>query len=322
MTAGAGPRVGCGAVRFGAAVLAAALAGGACVRLETAPGGVGSVRLEADPPSVVAGDVLRDSAGVPTAIRALAYDADGRELTTARVRFFYVPERDTTAGAAPDTALVVDSLTGAVRATLPRLRQQGRVAVRVGDAFQLLDTLRIVPAPDSLSTNRGAVLNTLRYNCQDPGTLLRPVPATGPDTARTTNVITLPAVTVFGRDTALGGRLMRWDVDSSPFPGNQIPRVPRVPGARDSVPAIAVVGGTTDQLRSLDTTDASGASTVRLRLRPIGLGRETVAASEFQVRVRVRGQPGPRPLANDPLYFRVRLARQPAAPGESTPACQ
>jgi hypothetical protein len=48
--------------RCAAGLGAAGLVAAGCVAIETAPGGVQSMRLENAPPSVVAGDVLRDSA--------------------------------------------------------------------------------------------------------------------------------------------------------------------------------------------------------------------------------------------------------------------
>lgn len=303
-----------------------ALAAGACVAIETAPGGLQSVRFEATPPSVVVGDTLRDSAGAVTVLRALAFDENDRLVATAPVRFAYVPTPDSTGAVRNDSVLVVDSLTGALRATRPLVRPQGRIAARVGDRFQLIDTLEIVIAPDSLVSATDTT-RVLRYDCTDTRAAIFPVPDTG--SARFAySAVTLPAVTARGSDATgqrvgVPSRLMRYDVDSTPFWPGAIPRVPLTPGARDSVPVIAIVGGTTDRLRALDTTAAAtGASTVRLRIRPSALGRDVVPARDFTVRVRVRGQPGPRALANDPLFVRVRLSRNPTPLANRPATCQ
>ena len=298
------------------AALAAGAACAACVPIETAPNGVQSARFDAPPPpSIVAGDVLRDSAGVPTALRAVAFDGDDRAVETARVRYSFVP--------AGDTTLVVDSATGVVRATRPLGRTQGRVAAVVGERLQLLQTFEVVFAPDSVAAATDTIV-VLRYDCTDPRTGL----AVSPDTVSFQyNAVALPPITVRGADASgtrvgIRSRLVRWDVDSGPFAGGRIPLAAPVAGGRDSVPAVAVIGAASDVRRPVDTTSATGTSTVRLRIRPQALGRDAVAAREFTVRVRGRAQPGPVPLANNPVYFRVRLARNPTPPTGAAPTCQ
>ena len=306
------------------AALAAGAACAACVPIETAPNGVQSARFDAPPPpSIVAGDVLRDSAGVPTALRAVAFDGDDRAVETARVRYSFVPAGDTAAGTR-DTTLVVDSATGVVRATRPLGRTQGRVAAVVGERLQLLQTFEVVFAPDSVVPATDTIV-VLRYDCTDPRTGL----SVSPDTVSFQyNAVALPSVTVRGADASgarvgIRSRLVRWDVDSGPFAGGRIPLAAPVAGGRDSVPAVAVIGAASDVRRPVDTTAAStGTSTVRLRIRPQALGRDAVAAREFTVRVRGRAQPGPVPLANNPVYFRVRLARNPTPPAGAAPTCQ
>jgi hypothetical protein len=298
-----------------------------CVAIETAPGGVASVRLDAAPPSIVAGDSLRDSAGALTALRAVAFGEDGRPLETARVRYVFVPATDTGATGVRDTSLVVDSATGVVRATLPLRQQQGRVAAVVGERFQLVQTFEIVVQPDSLAYDAAAVPE-LRYECRDLRTELLPVPS---DTARAAlfqwNAVALPPVTVYGdtngRPVTVPSRLMRWAVDSGPwpFPAGRPPRVALTAGGRDSVDAIAVIAGGADRARPLDTTSTSGVSSVRLRIRPAALGRDVVPERDFVVRVRALGQPGRVPLARNPAYVRVRLRRAPPT-GQAAATCQ
>ena len=308
----------------GAAAGAVLLGAAGCVAIETAPGGVQSARLTTAPPSVVAGDVLRDSAGVETALAATAFDEDGRPVETARRRYSYVPATDTSGTGQVDTALVVDSATGEVRATLPFTRPQGRVAAVVGERLQIIQTFEIVPTPDSLATEAFDP-PVLRYDCKDPGTAAFAVPDTGSSAFQYT-AVRLPRVTVRGdslgtRVDAVRSRLVRWDVDSGPFAGGRIPRVAVTAGGRDSVPAIAVVAGAADVLRPLDTTSTAGVSGVRLRIRPAALGSDVVPAREFVVRVRARGQPARVPLANGTVYFRVRLARTTTPFGGPTATC-
>jgi hypothetical protein len=68
--------------RLGA--LAAAAAGGACVEITTAEQGVLSIRFDPLPPSIVAGDTLRDSLGRVQRLRAVAFDAAGDSVAGRR----------------------------------------------------------------------------------------------------------------------------------------------------------------------------------------------------------------------------------------------
>lgn len=313
----------------------AALAATGCVRVDPGPNGVAAARLDATPPSIVAGDQLRDSLGAVTTLRALVFDASGRPAPTAPLRFAYVPSlRDTLQRLVPDTALVVDSLTGAVRATRPFVLARALVAARAGGRIQLVDTLDIVPRPDSALVDTAVTL-ALRYDCTDLGTVLRQRPlaaaANGFDTAFVYNALGPFRVRV--RGDSLGGsagstvatrvnvrrRLVRWRVDSGPaVPAYRLP----TGGPADTVAPLAVVSAAADRLLRFDTTDVSGLSAVRLRIRPAGLGRATVAATDFTVRLRADVQPGPVPIAGGVQFFRVRLQRNPVPIGPAPVTCQ
>lgn len=317
----------------------AALAGAGCVRVDPGPNGVAAARLDATAPSIVGGDQLRDSLGAITALRPLVFDAAERPVATAPVRFLYVPSlRDSLQRVVADTALVVDSLAGTVRATLPFVLARGLVAVRIGDRVQLIDTLDIVPRPDSAVTDTAVTL-VLRYDCTDPGTVLRLRPLAPTTTVRDTAAFAFNALGPF-RVRVLGDsatrvsptgavltatrvtvrrRLVRWRVDSGPV----VPAF-RLPTGRpgDTVAAIGVVGVASDGLRRFDTTDASGLSAVHLRIRPAGLGRATVAATDFTVRLRADVQPGPKPVVGGVQFFRVRLLRNPVPLGSAPVTCQ
>lgn len=321
-------------VALGGTLAAAAALG--CVRVDPGPNGVAAARLDAVAPSIVGGDVLRDSLGAVTTLRALVFDEAGRVAATAPLRFVYVPTlRDTLQRLVPDTALVVDSLTGAVRATLPFVLQQGLVAVRVGDRVQLVDTLAIVPRPDSARIDTAVTL-ALRYDCTDTATVPQQRPlvasANGFDTAFVYNTIGPYRVRVRG-DSIQGPagsavttrvnvrrRLVRWRVDSGPaVPAYRLPNG----GPGDTVAAIGVIGATGNGLLRFDTTTATdGLSSVRLRIRPAGLGRTAVAAADFTVRLRADVQPGPVPIAGGTQFFRVRLQRNPAPLGNAAATCQ
>jgi hypothetical protein len=316
-------------------VVAFAAAAVACVRVDPGPNGVAAARLDAAPPSIVAGDALRDSLGAITALRPLAFDESGRPVETATLRFAYVPTlRDSLQRPVADTALVVDSLTGAVRATRPFVLQRAVVAARVSDRLQLLDTLDIVERPVSAVTDTAVTL-ALRYDCTDPGGVLRQRPlaaaANGSDTAYVYNTLGPFRVRVRGDSLAANAagtaatlvnvrrRLVRWRVDSGPVvPAYRLPNG----GPGDTVAAISIVDAGADRLVRFDTTETDGLSSVRLRLRPAGLGRAAVAAGTFTVRMRADVQPGPVPVAGGVQLFRVQLQRNPVPLGGGSPTCQ
>lgn len=262
-----------------AAVAGVAALGAACVHIELAPNGVSSARLDPTPAAIVLGDVLRDSVGTPISVRGVAYDANSQPLATAAFRYAYVPSvPDTTPGATLDTALVVDSVTGMVRAGAKWLRSTGRVVARVGTNIQLADTLQIVPRPDSLIAT--VALDTLRYDCTDDRPNLIPR-----DTLGFFN--TVGPFTLVVRGDSAGTRipvrrwLVRWTVESAPaaIPTFTLP-------TKQTVPAIAVIANAVDRPLSYDTTDATGTSTVRLRIRPTALGPGFSRDTLFRVRLR------------------------------------
>ena len=304
----------------GAGFFAAAAA--ACVRIDTAgPNGIASARVDSVPPSIVIGDSLRDADGKVTVLSAKAFDAAGSEIATVPLRFVYVPSaRDSLNRLILDSALTVDSLTGAVTARSAFTLSQGLVAVRVGDGLQLIDTLAIVPAPDSALTDT-AVTAPLRYNCADTSQALsaRLFGVTDSAFATSYNFNAIGPFRVVVRGDSAGTRvpirrrLVRWVVESG-VP-TSIPQVP-LPGSTTTVPVIGVAFNTVDRILSADTTDASGRSTVRLRIRPYALGPSVIAADTFTVRLKAIAQPGPKAIATDSMTFRVRLER------DKTVACR
>ena len=292
-----------------------------CVRVDAAPNGIASTQLRAAPPSIVIGDSLRDSTGAAVPVDGVAYDPEGNPIPTAQFRYAYVPlVPDTSAGARTDTALVVDSVTGAVRATSTWVKSSGRIVARIGTSIQLADTIAIVPRPDSLVAT--AAQDTLRYDCTDPGTFL----SAQDTTSGSFNAVGPFTLTVrgdsAGRRVGIRRWLVRWSVDSVPAP---IPIVPRYPngtgataGAADtgSVPALAIVPSGVDRLITYDTTVASGTSvgtsSVRLRIRPFALGPRYSADSLFRVTLRASVIAGPGvPVRGSPAVgvFAVVLSR-------------
>lgn len=293
----------------------------ACVRIDPAPNGVAAARLDAAPPSVALGDTLRDSLGVAYRVHGSAYDAAGQSVPTATFRYSYVPFRpDTTAGAVVDTALVVDSATGAVRATASWLKSgngvgisSGRVLARIGAVIQLADTIEIVPRPNALVAT--AAVDTLRFDCTDPRlTFVQ----RGTTDSVGTFVNTVGPFTVVVRGDSLGTSvpvrrwLVRWSLDAVPAP---VPTVALASGG--TVPAIGVITNALDRIVSYDTTDGTGTSNVRLRIRPTALGKTYVADTLFRVTLRADVIAGAGvPVSGSPArgVFSVLLSRRSVPP--------
>lgn len=303
--------------RLGVLAVVAAATGGACVAVEPAPNGVGSIRLGFVPPAIALGDSLRDTLGHALQVHGIAYDASGRVVPTAQFRYSYVPYTpDTAVGAAADTALVVDGATGAVRATAKWLKygdsvgiSSGRVFARIGSTLEVADTIQIVPPPNAL-TDSVPTDTLLRYDCRDPRTTA--VPDTTP-AFRFRNTAGPFKVTLLG--DSLGKQvnvrrwLVRWSIDSI-VPAIKVPTDSLTPSIR--VPAIRIIANGADQLIGYDTTDASGTSNVRLRIRPSLLGPPAFADTSFRVVLRadVIGGAGI-PVTGSPVrgVFAVRLSR-------------
>lgn len=299
------------------AAVGVAAGAAACVRVDPAPNGVASARLDFAPPAIALGDSLRDTLGVALRVRGVAYDASGRVVPTAAFRYSYIPfTPDTSAGAVIDTALVVDPTTGAVRATRTWLKNgagvadsAGRVFAQIG-ALQLADTVQIVPPPNVVVAT-APTDTVLHYNCLDTRTAAVQASDT---TAFIPYRNTAGPFTVTVRGDSLGTSvnvrrwLVRWSVDS--VPKTPIPTVAITPQIR--VPAIAVIAGGTDQVIGYDTTSSAGVSSVRLRIRPPALGPTYAADTTFRVVLRAdvivgRGVP----VTNSPVrgVFSIRLRR-------------
>lgn len=137
-----------------AAGAALALLLSACATETVGPDEVLSVALDSLPfPAVVAGDTLRDTAGVVRPLVAQAYNFRGEEIPGPAFQYF-----------ALDRGVTVDSASGIVRGDSVR-----DTPVRVIAALDQLQTqtrqLAVVPRPDSLAVVVG--LDTLRYSFLD-----------------------------------------------------------------------------------------------------------------------------------------------------------
>jgi hypothetical protein len=304
--------------RLGAlAAVTAVTAVAACVEITAGPGGVASIRLFDVPPSIVIGDVLRDSLGNELRLRGEAFDEDDQPVADAPFRFTYVPlTRDTSVR--DDTALVVDSVTGAVRATGPRfVAQQGRVGLRLGGRLQVLDTLDIVPRPTRLdrAAADGDSARVIYYDCREavtaPLTSIT-LDSTAADSAR------VPRRSRFGNFTSLATLLLGDSAGRDSTPVRRflvryellapvaVPTVQIPPPRAATRAAIAIIDGSSDTQIGFDTTETSGLAQPRLRIFPAGITGTGLADTAVTVRAtaRWRGTTGP---AVDTVLFVVRF---------------
>jgi hypothetical protein len=314
----------------GLASLALASAAGAvaaCVEITAGPGGVASIRMDPLPlpPSIVIGDTLRDSTGAVLRLHATAFDQNGDTVGGAPFRYIFVPlARDTLLR--DNRALVVDSLTGLVRAAAPPfVVPQGRVGVRLGDRLQLLDTLEIVPRPKRLlrAATNGDSARTLGFSCQEAATA--PLSNVTPDTATARRIgLTAGAVgTVTTLSTLLVGDsatrdsvpvrsyLVRYDILSPTT-------IPTVQLERGTRPAIGIIDGAADNVLRYDTTNTGGAAEPRLRLYPPGLTRAAFPRDTIPVTVRATAIRS-RTDTVGTLQFVVRVVRITRSSIDGTP---
>jgi len=106
-------------------VVIGAVIGVACVDM-SAPKGAASISgLQLPSPSVVVGDVMRDSTGAPATLSVIAYDANGAKITDLATQFFVT---DTGAPATLDAAGI---LTGTKLGTVHVVGQIGALQTPV-----------------------------------------------------------------------------------------------------------------------------------------------------------------------------------------------
>jgi hypothetical protein len=293
--------------RLGA--LAAAAAGAGCVEITTAEQGVLSIRFDPLPPSIVAGDTLRDSLGRVQRLRAVAFNEAGDSVAGAAFTFGFLPlGRDTASGAAP--ALTVDPTSGLVRAdSLPRAAQ-ARVSATFGSRLQALDTIAIVRRPTRLQ-RVGAASVPLRYLCTD--------------SSRTLLADTLTFGTVSPPlAVRLRGDSVRGDTTTVPVPSYlvryRITFPATIPSGvspyGDTRPALYLTNGRNDRPLQFDTTNASGQTTTALRvIGPLLTPANSPDSVVVVAQALYRGVP----IDTAGVRFTVRVTRIPRPGSTSCP---
>lgn len=238
----------------------------ACLDISSPVTGIASATLLLSPsPSVVEGDLLRDTAGAVAPVRAFAFAANGDTVTDAVVRYYAI---DSTG------KLHVDSVTGIVTggdSVSPNAAVFARIWPAKGKGFldTPLDTIPVVPAPVKVTRDTNFVF---QFNVL----------------ATDTNATDLTSAPFGGTVLANGDTaVQRYAV------GFQLVRRP-APGGSDTATVVLISALSTND-SSYAITDASGHASLRLKLRKAALRdsvRSGLIPDTAMVVLRVRGQSG------------------------------
>ena len=308
--------------RLGALLLfAGAVAAAACVDIATGPNGITSIRLLPVPPSIIRGDSLRDSTGAVVTLRAVAFDQKGDTVKDVPFRFSGLALAIDTTAAQRAILVTVDSMTGAVAAVDTGVATRARLAVRVGDRLQVLDTITLVKRPTQLTRSEGSDTLRVGFLCSDTG---RVSPSTvslrlsKKDTVAVGNAfplaVTLTADSTATARSAVPSYYVRFEVTSS---STTIPQVRRAGGPLR--PAIGIIADpSSDVTTNTDTTDANGTATAYLRVLPEGIPPASATDTLIDVTVRATARTTPTKPLRDTVVFVVRLRRLLAGAARDT----
>lgn len=212
-----------------------------CADVSAAPDVPGSIEMDALPsPSVVIGDTLRTMDGVVAPAKAIVRNVAGTVILDAPVRYLY-------ADYPRDSALLVDSVTGVVRA-VKAARADARIAARVSGTLQVILPLIVTTRPDSADRSGQPALTLFTTTLPDTG-----------KSGATAN--TTPALTVVVRHVESPGTsstVTAWPVRYELlFPANPTNDTTKGAWLVDDAGRASV----------LDTTDASGVAGRKIRVR-------------------------------------------------------
>lgn len=254
----------------GAVLLSGAVA---CIDLSVDPDAVGSIEFPPLPsPSVISGDTLRDTTGVPYPLAAVVYAANGDVLSDRAVTFL---STDTLTHINEGGIVIGDTLTFGSTEFVSRL------VASVDGLQSLVRNVAVVPRPDTI-VRQGAAVDTIAYS----------LPAQAADTSmalsvklssyRATDTIPVPRVVVTYRLRT--------------FAGATVP-------STDTTRAFFMVDDA-GRVTTLDTT-ASGVATRRLRFR---INQGQAAVDSIQVLAEVRR--GRQFVPGSPVMWTVWVQRK------------
>jgi hypothetical protein len=127
----------------------------ACIDLSVDPDAVGSIEFPPLPsPSVISGDTLRDTTGVPYPLAAVVYAANGDVLSDRAVTFL---STDTLTHINEGGIVIGDTLTFGSTEFVSRL------VASVDGLQSLVRNVAVVPRPDTI-VRQGAAVDTIAYS--------------------------------------------------------------------------------------------------------------------------------------------------------------
>lgn len=216
---------------FIVALVAAAGWAGACTQVNSDPNAVVALSFDALPfPAVVVGDTLRDEAGVPIVLSAVALNPEGEIIPDAQITFLSL---DVGGLVSPDGYVIANAGTAT----------QMRVVAEAGGLQSRPLTVIITPQPDSMA-QQGTV-DTLRYVLSD----------------ETQNVSGAAAFKLFNTDVEPPAAARGWIVNFSlEYHG--------LPEPNATSPRLWLVDET-NRRSDKDTADAQGLVSRRLRIAPL-----------------------------------------------------
>ncbi len=255
------------------------MAAGACSEIGSDPSVAVALSFDSLPaPAIVAYDFLRDSAGAKVKFSAHAFNAKGVEIANAPIRFFTA-----------DSPFVWVDSGGYAKSDSFRLTPAKIIAEING--LQIKRSLDIIRSPDSLA------------RVTDTVSIAYVLPDTSLATADLNTSVPLK-VTVLHRDSAGFTSPVRSVVVHYAI---SYPAAAATTGtAADTTRVAFLISDATRARSSVDTTDGSGSSGRRVRLRPALL---TTTQDSVVVTASVTYQGAP--LSGSPVRLVVRVAPIP-----------
>jgi hypothetical protein len=254
-------------------VLAAALVGVACIDM-SAPNGPASISvLQLPSPSVVVGDVMRDSNGAPAPLAVTAYDANDAPLSGLSAQFFVT-----------DT-LHIAHIDAENRVFGDKIGTT-RILGQIGSLQTSAVTVPVTYAPDHIAiAGRADSLNA----------------PLGADSATSVGTLSLPVSVKSAQDSAAQGFIVKYAIVHAPA---------TVAGAKSPAVYLTSESGT---LASADTSDGSGQASPRLVVNSLFLAaRDTLYATaqtgkKDSVIVEASAKYKGVPLSGSPVRFVVKV---------------
>lgn len=251
----------------------AAMVVAACVELGGPKAGIVSIsNLKLPYPSVVAGDLMRDSLGNPSPVGIIAYGSDGEPIAGQAVAFVAL---DTTVAIDPD-----GTIHGIVKDTLG-----GRVVAGAGGLQTPPQRVIVTIAPTTVE--KGAGPTAIEFVVAEP------------DTSKNTNWSPALVLTVKGGSVPAQGYVVTYSLVETPDP--EVAGTPT-----------AYIGDESARSMPRDTTDTKGVASRRVVIRQAALAAATRSASKTDsviVRATVRYLGADVP--GSPVDFIVPVSRKP-----------